>query len=104
MYAVIKTGGKQYRVAEGDLVRVERIPGERGSEIHLNEVLLIRGDDQITVGKPTIPGASVSGTIEEQGKGKKIMGLKYKRRKSYRRRWGHRQLFTAVRIQSIQPG
>lgn len=104
MYAVIRTGGKQYRVSEGDLVRVEKLPGDPGSQVQLDEVLLIRGDDSITVGKPTVAGASVSGVIVEQGKAKKIRGFKYKRRKSYRRRWGHRQQYTAVRIQSIHPG
>jgi len=104
MYAVIRTGGKQYRVSEGDVVRVEKLPGNPGSEVRINEVLLLRSDDSITVGTPTVAGASVSGVIVEQGKAKKIRGFKYKRRKSYRRSWGHRQQYTALRIQSIQAG
>lgn len=104
MYAVIRTGGKQYRVSEGDVVRVEKLPGNPGSEVRISEVLLLRSDDSITVGTPTVAGASVSGVIVEQGKAKKIRGFKYKRRKSYRRSWGHRQQYTAVRIQSIQAG
>ncbi len=102
MYAIIQTGGKQYRVAPGDVLRVERLPGERGDAVQLDQVLLVTDDGgQVTVGMPLVGGASVKGEIVRQGKAKKILVFKKKRRKNYRRRQGHRQLFTAVQIQEI---
>ncbi len=102
MYAIIQTGGKQYRVAPGDVLRVERLPGERGDEVQLDQVLLVTEDGgEVRVGTPLVANASVKGQILRQGKAKKLLVFKKKRRKGYRRRQGHRQLFTAVQIQEI---
>ena len=100
MYAVIRTGGKQYRVEEGDRVRVEKLAGEVGSEITLNDVLMI-GGDKVAVGTPTVSGASVTAEITAQDKAKKIIVFKMKRRKDYRRKYGHRQPYTELRIKSV---
>jgi len=102
MYAVIKTGGKQYKVEEGQTLRFEKLDGEEGSDIHFKDVLLYSDGDKITLGAPVIENAVVSGNIVEQAKGKKVIVFKYKRRKGYRKMKGHRQLFTAVKISSIQ--
>ncbi|MGD9730599.1 MAG: 50S ribosomal protein L21 [Desulfamplus sp.] len=102
MYAVIKTGGKQYKVEEGQILRVEKLEGEIGSDIKFDDVLLYSDGENITLGSPVIKNAFVSGNIVEQGKGKKVIVFKYKRRKSYKRMRGHRQLYTAVKINSIQ--
>lgn len=102
MYAIIQTGGKQYRVAPGDVLRVERLEGERGDAVQLDQVLLVTDDGgEIRVGTPLVENASVKGEIVRQGKAKKILVFKKKRRKNYRRRQGHRQLFTAVQIKEI---
>ena len=100
MYAVIKTGGKQYRVASNQVVKIERLPGEAGDSIVFPEVLMVGGDNPV-VGTPTIAGVSVTGTVLEQTKGEKIIVFKKRRRKNYRRRNGHRQLLTVVRIGEI---
>ncbi|MBF0573038.1 MAG: 50S ribosomal protein L21 [Desulfamplus sp.] len=102
MYAVIKTGGKQYKVEEGQIFRFEKLEGEIGSEIKFNDVLLYSDGEKMTLGSPIIENAVVSANIIEQGKGKKVIVFKYKRRKSYKRMKGHRQLYTAVKINSIQ--
>ena len=101
MYAIIRAGGKQYRVEKGDVVRVERLDGEVGSKVTLGEVLLIGGDD-LKVGSPTLAGASVEGTVVEHDRGAKIRVFKYKKRKHYRRTRGHRQHVTAVRIDAVR--
>lgn len=102
MYAIIQTGGKQYRVAPGDVLRVERLPGERGDAVQLDQVLLVTEDGgEVRVGTPLVENASVKGEIVRQGKAKKVLVFKKKRRKNYRRKQGHRQLFTAVQIQEI---
>ncbi len=102
MYAIIQTGGKQYRVAPGDVLRVERLPGERGDAVQLDQVLLVTDDGgDVRVGTPLVENASVKGEIVRQGKAKKILVFKKKRRKNYRRKQGHRQLFTAVQIHEI---
>jgi large subunit ribosomal protein L21 len=101
MYAVIKTGGKQYRVASGDLVRVERIDGEVGKRVELAEVLLIAGAGQAQIGTPLVFDARVTAEIVEQGRGEKIIVFKKKRRKGYRRKAGHRQNLTTLRIGEI---
>ncbi len=102
MYAIIQTGGKQYRVAPGDVLRVERLPGERGDEVQLDQVLLVTDDGgEVRVGSPLVANASVKGQIVRQGKSKKILVFKKKRRKGYSRQQGHRQMFTAVQIQEI---
>lgn len=103
MYAVIKTGGKQYKVSEGDIVKVEKLPVEEGQEVVLEEVLLINDENgNVKVGKPVVEGAKVIGKVLEQGKAKKIYVMKYKRRKNYRRKQGHRQPFTKIKIEKIE--
>ena len=97
MYAVIKTGGKQYRVSEGDKLRVEKLPGDVGSEITLSEVLFV-GGDKVAVGKPLVTGAKVTAKITAQDKDKKIIVFKFRRRKNYRRKNGHRQPYTELQI------
>lgn len=100
MYAVIKTGGKQYRVSEGDRLRVEKIAGEKGDSIDFSEVLML-GGDKVSIGAPFVSGAKVSAEIIGQGLGKKIIVFKMRRRKRYRRKHGHRQPFTELRIKGI---
>lgn len=102
MYAVVATGGKQYRVQEGDTLRIEKISGEVGSDVAFDQVLMVSDGDDVKVGQPVVENAVVNGTIIEQGKGRKILVFKYKRRKRYRRKQGHRQLFTAVKIGTIE--
>lgn len=102
MHAIVKTGGKQYKIAEGDILRVEKLAGEVGTPITFDQVLLVSDGETTTIGKPVVENAMVSGTIIEQGRGKKILVFKYKRRKRYRRKQGHRQAFTSVMIDSIQ--
>ena len=101
MYAVIETGGKQYRVNEGDVIRVEKLEGDVGSKIDFDRVLLVGEGEQVKVGTPVVDGASVSGTVVEQDRHRKIIVFKMKRRKNYRRKQGHRQDFTGVRIEKI---
>ena len=102
MHAIVKTGGKQYRVAAGDVVRVEKLEGEVGAKITLSQVLLVSGEAGTTVGAPLVPGAEVSGTVVEQERGDKIRVFKYKKRKHYRRTRGHRQSYTALRIDAVK--
>ena len=99
-YAVIRTGGKQYRVSEGDTVRIEKLPGDVGSGITFGEVLLL-GGDSLKLGKPLVSGASVTGQIIAQDRAKKIIVFKMRRRKNYRRKNGHRQWYTEVKITGI---
>src|SRR5690606_30178489 len=101
MYAVIKTGGKQYRVSEGDRLRVEKLAGEVGGTVELDEVLMLGGDAP-KIGKPTVAGAKVVAEIVAQDRAKKIIVFKIKRRKNYRRKNGHRQPYTELRIKAIQ--
>ena len=100
MYAVIRTGGKQYRVSEGDTLRVEKLPGDVGSAITFGEVLLLGGQN-VKIGKPLVGGAKVSATIVAQDRAKKIIVFKMRRRKNYRRKNGHRQWYTEVKITGI---
>jgi large subunit ribosomal protein L21 len=102
MYAVVSTGGKQYRVKEGEILKVEKIPGEVGSPVTFETILLYSDGEKISVGQPTLENIAVNGHIVEQGKAKKIIVFKYKRRKRYRRKQGHRQQFTAVKIDKIE--
>ena len=102
MYAIIRTGGKQYRVQQGEVVRVERIPGEVGATVTLGDVLLVGGEGEPKLGGPRVEGASVVGTVVEQGRDAKVRVFKYKKRKHYRRTRGHRQSFTAVRIDAVR--
>jgi large subunit ribosomal protein L21 len=101
MYAVIKTGGKQYRVAEGQKLRVEKLPGNTGDKITFNEVLLVGGGDTPRIGQPLVGGASVAAEITAQDRGKKIVVFKFRRRKNYRRKAGHRQPYTELKITGI---
>lgn len=101
MYAVVKTGGKQYRVAKDDVLKIERLPGEEGDIITLEEVLMIGNGAAVTVGAPLIAGASVAAEIVEQARGPKIVIFKKRRRQNYRRKKGHRQLLTVVKITDI---
>jgi len=101
MYAVVNTGGKQYKVQPGDILRVEKLPGDVGSPVTFDRVLMVADGEEVNVGRPLLEKISVTGTIVEQGKAKKIIVFKYKRRKRCRRKQGHRQAFTAVKIDSI---
>lgn len=100
MYAVFRTGGKQYRVEKGDKVRVEKLPGGVGEAVTFNEVLLV-GADPIKLGRPLVGGAKVEAKILDQALGRKIIVFKFRRRKNYRRKRGHRQPFTALEITNI---
>lgn len=102
MYAVIRTGGKQYRVTEGDLVKVEKIAGNIGDVVELKEILLVANGDKVEIGRPHLDTCSVVGQIVEQKKDKKVVIFKAKRRKSYRKKQGHRQNHTLLRITAIK--
>jgi large subunit ribosomal protein L21 len=102
MYAVVRTGGKQLRVEPGEAVWVEKLPGQVGDEIALAEVLLVGGGGATRVGAPTVEGARVVATITGQGRGEKLTIFKYKRRKRYRRKIGHRQEYTQIRVERIE--
>ena len=102
MYAVIKTGGKQYRVATGDEVKVEQLQGEVGEAVTFEQVLLTSDGEKVEVGRPFLENSKVVGRITRQGKDKKVIVFKYKRRKGYRRKKGHRQQFTLVLIEDIK--
>lgn len=104
MFAVVKTGGKQYRVAENDVIRVERLPGEVGERVSLDQVLMMGDGASVEVGSPTLAGKAVEAEILEQARGDKIVIFKRKRRKGYRRKKGHRQELTVLRITGIGTG
>lgn len=101
MYAVIETGGKQYRVQEGDIVFVEKLNVAEGETVNFDKVLLVSNEDNLNAGKPYVEGANVEGTVLEQGKAKKIIVFKYKAKKNERNKKGHRQPFTKVKIDKI---
>ena len=101
MYAIIKTGGKQYIVEEGKVISIEKLDVEEGAEVTFDEVLLVSGDD-VKIGQPNVAGAKVTGKVLEQGKERKIRIFKYKAKSNYRRRQGHRQPFTKVKIEKIE--
>lgn len=102
MYAIIKTGGKQYKVAEGETVQVEKLDAEIGAEVVFDEVLTVVNDADVKIGKPVVEGAKVTAKVVEQGKAEKIFVFKYKAKSNYRKRQGHRQPFTAVEITKIE--
>lgn len=104
MYAVIESGGKQYRVSEGDVIRVERLTSDEGAVIEFDKVLLVAGEgsDSVKVGHPHVEGATVSGKVLRQGKGRKVLAFRYKPKKNVRVRKGHRQPFTEVEITDIK--
>ncbi len=101
MYAVIKTGGKQYRVEPGATIRVEKLPGDKGTVVELDDVLLLADGDNVQVGAPVVSGAKVKAEIVAQGLGEKILIFKFRRRKAYRKKTGHRQPYTALKITDI---
>lgn len=101
MYAIIETGGKQYRVQEGDTLFIEKLDVTQGDTIEFDKVLVLSKDGQLTVGSPAVNGATVSATVVENGKGPKVIVFKYKAKKDYRKKQGHRQPYTKVKIQNI---
>ncbi len=101
MYAVIKTGGKQYRVIQGETLKIETIPGDVGSAIVLDKVLMVGNGDTVSIGKPMLTGATVTATIISIGRGKKVTIFKMRRRKHYQKHQGHRQSYTEIRIDGI---
>ncbi len=104
MFAVIKTGGKQYKVAKDDVITVERIQGEAGDAVTLDEVLMLEADGTVTIGAPRVAGAAVTAELVEQARGDKIIVFKKKRRQNYRRKKGHRQDLTRLKITGISAG
>jgi large subunit ribosomal protein L21 len=102
-YAVIRTGGKQYRVSEGEVVKIEKLDGEVGEKVTLADVLFVGGEGDALVGAPLVANGKVTGEIVDQGRAKKIIVFKKKRRKSYSRQRGHRQYQTALKITAIEP-
>ncbi|MBS1718839.1 MAG: 50S ribosomal protein L21 [Armatimonadetes bacterium] len=104
MYAIVKTGGKQFKAAENEIIVVEKLDGEVGTKVEMTEVVLIANGDKVKVGSPLVTGAKVVGTIVRQAKGPKIVAFNYKAKKNERKRWGHRQQYTQVRIEKIEAG
>lgn len=102
MYAVVGTGGKQYRVREGDVIDVERLDAGVGDTVVLDQVFLVAADDQVKIGTPTVAGAKVTAKVQSTGKGRKVLVFKYKAKKNYRRRYGHRQPFSRLLIEKIE--
>ena len=102
MYAVVRTGGKQYMVAEQAFFKVEKLTGEVGDAVEFDDVLLVSKEGEVKLGRPTVAGARVKGTIVEQGREKKIIVFKMKRRKGYRKKQGHRQFYTGIKVDSIE--
>jgi len=101
MYAVIKTGGKQYRVEEGQTIRVEKLNADEGSTVELDEVLMVANGDDVKIGAPYVENGKVSADIVEHGRGEKIRIIKFNRRKHFRKQMGHRQAYTAIKITGI---
>ncbi len=101
MYAVIETGGKQYRVSPGDRLMVEKLPGEAGDKVVFDRVLLVVDNDNVHIGRPLVEGAKVEATIVRQTRGRKVIVFKYKPKKRYRRKKGHRQYYTEVLVDRI---
>ncbi|MDT8321496.1 MAG: 50S ribosomal protein L21 [Xanthomonadales bacterium] len=101
MYAVFKTGGKQYRASTGDIIKVEKIDAEEGATVELDQVLMVGEGEDVKVGAPYLEGGKVTATVLEQGRGKKIRIIKFKRRKHHEKKMGHRQSFTQIEITGI---
>jgi large subunit ribosomal protein L21 len=101
MYAIVETGGKQYQVQTGQIVDVERLPADVGEEVELDQVLLVSDDNDVQIGQPTVEGAKVRATVLRQDRGRKIIVFKFKPKERYRRKAGHRQSFTRLRIDEI---
>lgn len=104
MYAIVSSGGKQYKVREGEVFRVEKLPGEVGAPVTFDQVLMVSDGDTVEIGRPVLDDRKVEGRIVEQDRAKKIIVFKYKKRKRYRRKQGHRQYYTAVKVDSIGSG
>jgi large subunit ribosomal protein L21 len=104
MYAIVETGGKQYRVREGDVLRIERMQGEPGQELLLDKILLIGNGEGVRVGTPFLEDVRIRAEILAQRRGRKILVFKFKRRKDYRKKQGHRQDYTGIRIKAIEQG
>jgi large subunit ribosomal protein L21 len=104
VYAIVESGGRQYRAEEGQSFSVEKLPYEVGEQVELSNVLLLANDAEVHVGQPTVPGASVKATVIDQYRGKKIFVWKYKPKTRYRRRMGHRQSYTLLRVDEIVAG
>jgi len=104
MYAVIKAGGKQYRVAEGDTLKIEKIAADEGASVELDQVLMVADGDEVKVGTPILEGSKVTATVKAQGRAKKIKIIKFRRRKHHLKRQGHRQWFTELTITGISAG
>ena len=102
MYAVFKSGGKQYRARTGDVIKVEKIEAEKGATIELDQVLMVGEGEDVKIGTPFLEGGKVTATVVDQGRRDKIMVIKFKRRKNYRRQMGHRQYFTQIEITGIE--
>ena len=100
MYAIIATGGKQYKVSEGDIITIEKLGIEAGEKVTFDQVLAVSGDD-LKIGNPTVDGATVDATVVKEGRGKKVIVYKYKRKTGYHKKNGHRQLYTQVKIEKI---
>ena len=104
MNAVVKTGGKEYRIAKGDLIRVEKMEGKVGDQVTMKDILMVSHEGQVQVGNPLLANAVITGEIVQQVKGKKVLTYKMKRRKNYRRTKGHRQTYTYIRVNDISLG
>ncbi len=104
MYAVIQTGGKQYRVSEGSTLRVEKIAADEGDSVEIDKVLLVADGDDVKVGAPYVEGGKVTATVKAQGRGKKVQIIKFKRRKHHLKRQGHRQAYTELEVTGISAG
>jgi len=102
MYAVVSSGGKQYKVHEGEILRVEKISGNIGDKVSFDKILMYSDGENVRIGRPVLDDVMVRGQIVEHGKNKKIIVFKYKRRKRYRRKQGHRQQYTAIKIENIE--
>jgi large subunit ribosomal protein L21 len=104
MYAVIQTGGKQYRVAQGDTLRVEKLAADQGAEVELDRVLMVADGDEVKIGKPYLGGGKVTATVKSHGRARKVNIVKFKRRKHHLKRQGHRQWFTELEVTGISAG
>ena len=104
MYAVIKSGGKQYRVKQGDTIKVEKLTAEEGADVKIEDVLLLADGDNVKVGTPLVDGAAVTATVKSHGRADKVNVIKFKRRKHYMRRQGHRQSYTEIEVTGIAAG
>lgn len=102
MYAIFETGGKQYKVQEGDTLFVEKLPVSEGETVQFDKVLFVKDGDEVKVGAPVVDGASVQATVDEHGRGKKLTVFKYKPKKNYHRKQGHRQPYTKIKIEKIE--